>query len=115
MPKGDFLGEFELLTLAAVERLGDDAYGVTIRDEIEQRAQRRASIGAVYATLGRLADKGYVAFWTSEPLPVRGGRARKHARATAAGRRALRDSTRALHRMLDGLELGLTPRGGSPR
>ena len=110
MPKGDHLGEFELYVLAALLRLGDDAYGVTIRQEIEGRTGRPASIGAVYATLGRLADKGLVTFWISDPLPVPGGRARKHARVTPAGRRALRTSTRALASLLDGLGFGLLAR-----
>ena len=102
------LGELELYVLVALARLGDEAYGVTIRREIERRSRRATSMGAVYATLGRLADKGYVTFHFSEPLPVRGGRSRKHAVLTAAGRRALRDSVRALDGMLAGLELGFT-------
>jgi DNA-binding PadR family transcriptional regulator len=110
MPKGDFLGEFELIVLAALERLGEDAYGITVRNEIEERTGRAVSIGAVYATLGRLGDKGYVTFRVSEPTPVRGGRARKHARLTASGQRAFRASARALHQMLDGLHPELRPR-----
>jgi PadR family transcriptional regulator, regulatory protein PadR len=103
MSKGAYLGEFEIFVLAALERLGDDAYGVTIRNEIEERSGRPTSIGAVYITLARLADKGFVSFWISDPLPVPGGRARKHARLTATGRRAMRASFRALERMVDGL------------
>ena len=112
MTRGANLGEFEIHVLAALERLGDDAYAVSVRDEIAARAGRRASIGAVYATLGRLAEKGYVVFWFSDPLPVRGGRPRKHARVTPAGRRALRSASQALARMLDGLALGFTPGDG---
>jgi PadR family transcriptional regulator, regulatory protein PadR len=107
MPKGDFLGEFEVLILAALQRLGDDAYAVTIKREIERRARRPASIGAIHAAVGRLADKGFVAFRISEPLPIPGGRARKYSRITPAGMRALRHSTSALARMIDGLELGV--------
>ena len=107
MPKGDFLGEFEVLILAALQRLGDDAYAVTIKREIERRARRPASIGAIHAAVGRLADKGFVAFRISEPLPIPGGRARKYSRITPAGIRALRHSTSALARMIDGLELGV--------
>ena len=107
MPKGDFLGEFEVLILAALQRLGDDAYAVTIKREIERRARRPASIGAIHAADGRLADKGFVAFRISEPLPIPGGRARKYSRITPAGVRALRHSTSALARMIDGLELGV--------
>ena len=112
MSKGDILGEFELYVLAALERLGDDAYGVTIRDEIERRTGRVASFGAVYATLERLGRKGYVTFRISEPQPVQGGRSRKHARLTPAGVRAFRNSVRALDRMLDGLDIRLRPSGG---
>ena len=88
MPKGDSLGVLELVVLAALEHLGDDAYGMTVRREIEARTGRAVSIGAVYATLDRLADKGLVGFSVSAPQAVRGGRARKHAALTAAGRRA---------------------------
>lgn len=113
MAKGAYLGEFELLVLAALEHLGDDAYGVTIREEIERRTGRGSSIGAVYATLGRLGDKGYITFWISDPTPVPGGRARKHARITPTGRRALRAASIAIGRMLDGLQL--EPRIGGGR
>jgi DNA-binding PadR family transcriptional regulator len=108
MPTRETLGELELYVLAALARLGEDAYGVTIRREIETRARRATSIGAVYATLGRLADKGFVSFQFSDPLPVRGGRARKHALLTASGRRALRDSLRSLHGMVGDLGLGFS-------
>src|SRR6266851_4539058 len=60
MAKGDFLGEFEQIILLAVLRLADDAYGMEVRREIEARAGRDASIGAVYATLDRLEAKGLV-------------------------------------------------------
>jgi PadR family transcriptional regulator, regulatory protein PadR len=106
MPKGDFLGEFEVLVLAALQRLGDDAYAVTIKRDIELRAKRPASLGAIHAALSRLADKSFVAFHVSDPLPVRGGRSRKFSRITPAGIRALRRSTAAVARMIDGLELG---------
>jgi DNA-binding PadR family transcriptional regulator len=107
MPKGAYLGEFEMLVLIALGRLGDDAYAVTIKREIERRAKRTASIGAIHAALARLADKGFVVFHISQPLPVPGGRARKYARMSAAGARALRQSVGALGRMIDGLELGV--------
>ena len=103
VPKGQYLGEFELYVMSALALLGDDAYGVTIRREIEQRSGRSVAIGAVYATLARLADKNLVAFRISEPLPVQGGRARKHARLTPAGRRALAASTAMLGRMIPAL------------
>jgi DNA-binding PadR family transcriptional regulator len=107
MSKGDFLGEFEVLVLAALQRLGDEAYAVTIKHDIESRAQRPASLGSIHAALGRLGDKGFVVFRASDPLPIRGGRSRKHSRITPAGLRALRQSTASLVRMIDGLELGV--------
>ena len=61
MGKGSFLGEFEQVVLLAVARLGNDGYGVTIRQEIEKRARREVTIGAVYATLSRLEEKGLAA------------------------------------------------------
>lgn len=106
MPKGQYLGEFELYVLSALVRLGNDAYGMTVRREIEERAGRSVAIGAVYATLDRLAEKGLVSFSVSEPLPVPGGRARKHARLTPEGRRTLDESTKMLARMLPSLAAG---------
>jgi DNA-binding PadR family transcriptional regulator len=98
------LPAFELYVLLAVARLGKDrAYGVTIRQDIEERTRRSVSIGAVYASLGRLADKGLVTFTISDPEPIRGGRSRKLVALTPAGRRSLRDSTATWARMLDGL------------
>jgi DNA-binding PadR family transcriptional regulator len=104
MAKGDYLGEFEIIVLGAVLRLGDDAYGVSIRREIERRIRRPATIGAVYATLDRLEEKKLVTFAVSDPRPVPGGRARKFFRLTAAGARALSRSRRALGLMFEGLD-----------
>jgi DNA-binding PadR family transcriptional regulator len=100
MPKGQYLGEFELYVMAAAGRLQDDAYGMTIVREIEQRSGRRVAMGAVYATLSRLEDKGLVATRVSEPLPIPGGRARRQVRLTAAGKRALANATTMLSKML---------------
>ena len=111
MPKGRYLAEFELYVMSALALLGDDAYGVTIRQEIERRSGRRVAIGAVYATLARLFEKGLVSFRISDPLPVQGGRARKHARLTAAGRRALAASTEMLVKMIPALSAGSNPGG----
>ena len=105
MPRGSFLAEFELYVMLALARLGDAAYGVTIRQEIEGRAGRAVSIGAVYATLGRLSDKGLVVSRASDPLPVQGGRSRKYYNLTTEGRRALAHSATMLGRMLEGVEL----------
>jgi DNA-binding PadR family transcriptional regulator len=106
MPKGRYLAEFELYVMAALALLGDEAYGVTIRRMIAERSGRDVAIGAVYATLGRLEEKGYVGFRVSDPLPVQGGRSRKYARLTAAGRRALEHSTAMLAKMIPALSGG---------
>ena len=106
MPKGKFLAEFELYLMLAIARLGDEAYGVTIRREIEDRTGRPVSIGAVYATLARLGDKGLVGFRESDPLPVQGGRSRKYFYLLPGGRTALQHSAMMLERMMEGLEFG---------
>lgn len=105
MAKRQTLSDFELLVAMAVFRLGDNAYGAAIRREIEARSGRRVAIGAVYATLGRLEDKGLLRHRVSDPLPIKGGRSRKLFNLTAAGDRALRESVGILRRMTDGLRL----------
>ncbi|HTI35988.1 MAG TPA: helix-turn-helix transcriptional regulator [Vicinamibacterales bacterium] len=110
MPKGDFLGEFELYVMLALAHLGDEAYGISIRHDIEARTRRGVAIGAVYATLSRLEDKGLVRHQLSPPLPVQGGRARKCFVLTAAGDRALAHSTAMLARMMQGWKSRTEPR-----
>lgn len=105
MPPGRFLPEFELYVLLAILRLGHEAYGAAIARELETRADRRVSIGALYATLARMSDKGYVVSHVSEPLPVQGGRARKHYSLTRRGEDAVEHSARQLRRMMAGIEL----------
>ena len=70
------LGEFEHLVLLAVLRLGDDAYGVPIQCELEERAGRRVTVGALYATLDRLEGKRLLESWFADPTPQRGGRSK---------------------------------------
>ena len=109
MGKGSFLGEFEQLVLLAVTRLDGEGYGVTIRDEIERRAGREVTIGAVYGTLTRLEEKELVVSWEGEAEPRRGGRARRHYRIEPAGVRALQASRGMLDRMWDGVDFGEHP------
>lgn len=101
------LGEFELLVLLALVRLGDDAYGMAVRRELVDRTDRDVSVGAVYATLDRLEEKGLTRSRVHDGPAARGGRARRFYDITAAGRRAVRESQRVLARMLDGLDLGI--------
>jgi PadR family transcriptional regulator, regulatory protein PadR len=87
-------GSLELAALLTVARLGDDAYGLAVRHDLAERTGRDYSVGAVYTTLQRLEDKGLLKSYASEPMPVRGGRSRRHFTLTAAGARAIRDAER---------------------
>jgi DNA-binding PadR family transcriptional regulator len=98
------LGEFEQIVLMAVLRLGDDAYGATIRRDIEARTGRRLSISGVYTTLDRLEQKGLVRSWIGEPTAERGGRRRKYFALLSPGKRALRSAYTAYTEMAAGLE-----------
>jgi len=82
------IGEFEYLILAATLRLAEEAYGASIRREIEEATGAPCSIGALYTTLDRLEAKGLVKTWMGEPTAERGGRAKRMARVTPAGRKA---------------------------
>lgn len=109
MRRKPLLGEFEQLVLLAVAHLGERGYGVTVRREIEGRTGRPVSIGAVYATLDRLQEKGYVSSRTGEPTARRGGRAKRLFRLEAAGARALLATRRIMDRMWAGLDLPPRP------
>jgi PadR family transcriptional regulator PadR len=98
------LGEFEQLVLIALVRLGPDAYGATVRREIEEHAGREVSISAVYTTLERLEQKGLVRSRIGDPTPERGGRRRRHFELLPLGARSLRDAYRALTGMTAGIE-----------
>lgn len=97
------LGELEQLVLLALLRLGRAGYGVTVRQELQQRARRTLSLGTVYKTLLRLESKGMVSSQVGDPTPERGGRRKKHYVVTAAGRRALEHSLAALRKLSHGL------------
>lgn len=105
MGKGQFLGEFEQVVLLAITRLEPTGYGATVRQEVEERTGRPVSVGALYATLDRLAAKGYVAVRTGPSEPERGGRPKRFLLLTAAGLDALDASRHMLDRMWDGVEL----------
>lgn len=105
-----YLGEFELVVLLAVMRLDDDAYGVTIREEIERETSREITVGAIYKTLGRLERKGYVSVRVGAPTPQRGGRRKKLYRVEPPGIRALRQSVDDLRRLTRGLGRALEAR-----
>ena len=101
----DYLGEFEHIVILALLRLGDRAYGVTVRQEIEERIKREVSIGAIYATLDRLEAKRYVKSELGDPTPERGGRSKRFFRVSAKGVAAVNRTQRALQGMSEGLRL----------
>ena len=99
------LGQFEQVVLTAILSLGENAYGVTVHARVEELSRpKRVVMGAVYATLDRLTDKGLVRSWLSDPRPERGGRSRRYFRLQPAGEKALRDAARAARRMCDAIE-----------
>ena len=100
----EYLGEFEHIVLLAVLRLGDEAYGASVRREIETRTGRALTVGALYRTLDRLELKGYVASHVGDPTPERGGRAKRHFQLRPLGMRSLRASRQALAARWDGRE-----------
>jgi DNA-binding PadR family transcriptional regulator len=102
MSNRDYLGEFEQLTLLAACRLGNDAYGTTIKREIEEHTGRPTSIGALYTTLSRLEQKGLVSSCLGEVTPERGGRAKRFYEVTPSGRELLSKSLKALTKLSDG-------------
>jgi PadR family transcriptional regulator, regulatory protein PadR len=104
MKRGQLLGSLEYIILLALMRLDEEAHGMIVRREIEERTGRNISIGAVYATLERLEAKGYVSSFTGEPTPERGGRAKRLFRVEAAGKRALQISVQTIRRLTDGLK-----------
>ena len=103
MGKGDYLGEFELIVMYALVQLGSNAYGMTIRADIEDRIERNVSVGAIYTTLDRLEKKGYVSSRVGEATPERGGRAKKYFKIEAPGELAFNRTRLAFARMSDGL------------
>ena len=105
MGKGEFLGEFEQMVILAILRLGSDAYGMTVRRELEKTAGRKVTFGTVYGTLERLEAKGFVTSSHAAPEPVRGGRARRYFQVKPAGELALARARDMMGRMWDGVQL----------
>ncbi len=103
----DHLGGFEHVVMLALLRLPEDAYGVTVRQELEARTGREVSIGAVYATMDRLEVKGYVKSRLGDPTPERGGRSKRFFRVTPKGLLAVNRTHTSLSRLLEGMNLGL--------
>lgn len=97
------LGEFEYLLISAAARLGEGAYGVAIREEVEKTSGRRCSIGALYTTLDRLEKKGLVETWMGGATAERGGRAKRLVRITGKGSKAAAEFYATVVRATEGL------------
>jgi PadR family transcriptional regulator PadR len=105
------LGEFEYLLITTAARLGDNAYGAAIREGIEEVAQRKCSIGALYTTIERLENKGLITTWMGEATPERGGRAKRMVRVTAKGIRAAKEFYEAMLRVSKGASWAVNQTG----
>lgn len=104
MAKGTSIGQFEQIVLTAVLSLREDAYGVSIHRRVEElSAPKLVTLGAVYVTLDRLEDKGFIVSWLSDPTPERGGRAKRCYQLQALGERVLRESAESVRRMHEAL------------
>ena len=103
MARRSYVGDFELMVLLALMRLGEDAYGVPISREIEQQCGREVALGSVYAALERLEEKGLVASDLGAPTPERGGRAKRYFHVTRKGLREVRQARRGLINLWRGL------------
>ena len=103
MRKGEYLGNFDLMLLLAVLRLGENAYGVTLARELEGQTGREVVVASVYATLDRLQERGLVTSSLGDSTPERGGRAKRYFRITRAGIREVRDAQRSLLNLWKGL------------
>ena len=99
------LGEFEHVVLLVLIRLGDDAYGMSVRATIHELIKRDISIGAIYTTLERLQNKGYVKSRMGESTAKRGGRAKKYFSVTGKGREALKDTRANLKVLWQGIQI----------
>jgi len=104
-----YLGELEQIVLIALARLGDNAYGVTVRQIVADATDRDITLGTVYKTLWRLERKKFVSSWISDPTAERGGRRKKMYQLEPLGKRALRQSLENLRRMTEGLSKRLAP------
>ncbi len=100
---GAYLGEFEQLVLLALARLGDQAYGIAIRDEIALHTGRDASVAAVYKALWRLDEKGLVQSRIGDPTATRGGRRKRLYQLSAPGLQALQSSLHAVRQLSRGV------------
>jgi DNA-binding PadR family transcriptional regulator len=104
--KGERLGEFEEFTLLAVRALGDETYAVPVQRYVEEATGRPVSMGAIYAALARLEDKGFVRSWMSEATARRGGKPKRLFRVTPGGLKIARELHQARERIWNAIAEG---------
>ena len=104
MGNASYPGEFEQMVLLAILQLEDGAFALAVLRELDGRAGRRVSRGALYKTFERLVDKGLLEFEVEEATPDRGGHPRRRFQVTEKGLETLRASRNALHRLWEGLD-----------
>ncbi len=105
IPRTHNLGEFEQIVLLSILHLGETAYGVRVRAEIADHTGRSVAPGALYTTLDRLEDKGFVTSRVGDPTPERGGRAKRYYKVSASGLKAVKRAQNAYQSLLQGLEI----------
>jgi DNA-binding PadR family transcriptional regulator len=101
----DLLGTFEQAVLLSILRLGEDAYGRAILRQVQVLLGRNVAAGAIYTTLDRLEQRGFVASKLAPGTAIRGGRARRYYVVAAAGKRVLADAQKTLAKMWQGVKL----------
>ena len=104
----DTLGSFEQLLLFTVLQLGEGAYGVRIRESLEQTTGRTVSFGAIYTALARLEERGMVKSSVGIAVDGQRGRPPKYYKVSGDGARALLAAYSALQSAAAGLVPELT-------
>jgi PadR family transcriptional regulator PadR len=106
----EYLGEFEELVLLTIAALGNEAYGVSIQKNIEERCNRSISIGALHSTITRLEEKGYLKSWVGGATKERGGRSKRYYDVTQAGRKAVAETKSLRDELWDLSRIKLSPK-----
>ena len=107
--KGERLGEFEEFTLLAVRALGDNTYAVPVQEYVEKVTARPVSLGAIYAALSRLEEKGFLRSSMSEAVAQRGGKSRRVYTVTPGGLKTARELHRVRERIWNAIAEGGRP------
>jgi PadR family transcriptional regulator PadR len=93
------LSKAEEIVLLAIWRIGQNAYGVTIRKKIERDSGKNYTYGTLYGLLRQLAFKGFIRKRLGDPAPKKGGRRKTYFDLTQEGRQALKEAIQLHHRV----------------